>query len=251
MSVNHYDAENDELTRIAGSTRPVDVMVGATASAAGSSGKVPTPLAGDQDKVLQGNGAWGKKLQVDIVTEGGQTGYINSSNEFVPFKSQADVSAAAAAARVGNATAADVLAGKTFTNASGSGLTGELDICSAFIDQIWSATLISGSGGAANANPEFPKTISIDVIQDAKYILFGALIKRVNTDLYYFKSAGNLTVAIQDTSILKRTTFTHTGFIDIMYFIGLKNESTSITISEALPPAAITNTYLGYDFIKL
>lgn len=66
MSVNHYDAENDELTRIAGSTRPVDTMVGATASAAGSSGKVPTPLAGDQDKVLHGDGQWRDVLHEDL-----------------------------------------------------------------------------------------------------------------------------------------------------------------------------------------
>lgn len=58
MSSNYYDAENDTLTRIAGSTRPVDVMVGASSSAAGSSGKVPAPSAGDQDKVLHGDGSW-------------------------------------------------------------------------------------------------------------------------------------------------------------------------------------------------
>lgn len=35
------------------------VMEGATASADGTSGLVPKPLAGDQDKVLKGNGTWG------------------------------------------------------------------------------------------------------------------------------------------------------------------------------------------------
>ena len=37
----------------------IDVMQGATASADGASGLVPQPLAGDQDKVLKGDGTWG------------------------------------------------------------------------------------------------------------------------------------------------------------------------------------------------
>lgn len=37
----------------------IDVMQGATASADGASGLVPKPLAGDQDKVLKGDGTWG------------------------------------------------------------------------------------------------------------------------------------------------------------------------------------------------
>lgn len=37
----------------------VDVMQGATASTDGASGLVPKPEAGDQDKVLKGNGTWG------------------------------------------------------------------------------------------------------------------------------------------------------------------------------------------------
>lgn len=36
----------------------VDVMTGATAGAAGTSGTVPAPAAGDQDKVLSGAGTW-------------------------------------------------------------------------------------------------------------------------------------------------------------------------------------------------
>ena len=78
-------------------------------------------------KVYQDDGTFGKKLQVDIVSENGEYGYIGANDTFIPFKSQADVSAAASAARVGNATAADVRKGKTFTNNSASGLTGTLD----------------------------------------------------------------------------------------------------------------------------
>lgn len=91
------------------------VMIGATSSTNGKSGLTPIPSAGSEDKVLQGNGKWGHKLQIDVVEQNGVYGYINSSDVFVPFKSQADIDAAVTAARVGTATAADVLAGKTFT----------------------------------------------------------------------------------------------------------------------------------------
>lgn len=101
-------------------------MTGATSSDAGAGGLVPQPLAGDEDKVLQGNGTFGKKLQMDVVVQNNQYGYINGSNQFVPFKSQADIDAAVSAAMVGTATAADVLSGKTFTNSSNSGVSGSM-----------------------------------------------------------------------------------------------------------------------------
>ena len=56
----------------------------------------------------------------------GSYGYYNADDEFVAFKSQADIDAAVAAARVGDATAANVLAGKTFTNSSASGIPGTM-----------------------------------------------------------------------------------------------------------------------------
>ena len=102
-------------------------MTGATSSANGVGGLTPTPQAGDETKVLQGNGAWGKKLQIDIVESNGQYGYINGNNEFVPFKSQADIDAAVSAAMVGTATAAQVVKGYTFTNSSASGVTGTFE----------------------------------------------------------------------------------------------------------------------------
>lgn len=37
----------------------VPTLVGATASVAGTTGKIPAPAAGDQGKVLYGNGTWG------------------------------------------------------------------------------------------------------------------------------------------------------------------------------------------------
>ncbi|ADL35993.1 hypothetical protein bpr_II053 (plasmid) [Butyrivibrio proteoclasticus B316] len=56
----------------------------------------------------------------------GKYGYYDSTNTFVDFKSQADIDSAVSAAKIGTATAEDVLAGKTFTNASGSGITGTM-----------------------------------------------------------------------------------------------------------------------------
>lgn len=103
-----------------------ETMEGATASTDGAEGLVPQALAGDQDKVLQGNGTWGKKLQIDVVIQNNQYGYIGANNTFIPFKSQADIDAAVSAAMVGNATAADVLSGKTFTNSSNSGVSGSM-----------------------------------------------------------------------------------------------------------------------------
>ena len=40
-------------------SKPILPMTGATSSAAGSSGLVPAPASGDQNKVLKGDGAWG------------------------------------------------------------------------------------------------------------------------------------------------------------------------------------------------
>jgi hypothetical protein len=99
---------------------------GATASADGTGGTVPQPHAGDEDKVLQGNGTFGKKLQIDVVIQNNTYGYIGANNTFIPFKSQADIDAAVSAAKVGTAVAADVLAGKTFTNSTTSGGTGTM-----------------------------------------------------------------------------------------------------------------------------
>ena len=70
----------------------LDAFTGATDQTDGGQGTVPAPLAGYQDKVLQGNGSWGKKLQFDVVIQNGKYGYINSNNEFVSFMSQADLS---------------------------------------------------------------------------------------------------------------------------------------------------------------
>ena len=44
-------------------------MTGATAEAAGTSGFVPVPAAGDEDKVLKGDGTWGEVDLGGIVTE--------------------------------------------------------------------------------------------------------------------------------------------------------------------------------------
>ena len=62
-----------------------------------------------------------------LYIQNGVYGYKQTDGTFVPFKSQADIDAAvAAAAPVGNATAADVLSGKTFSNSSDKGITGSM-----------------------------------------------------------------------------------------------------------------------------
>jgi len=62
-----------------------------------------------------------------LYIQNGTYGYKNSNDEFVAFKSQADIDAAvAAAAAVGTATAADVLAGKTFSNSSAKDIAGTM-----------------------------------------------------------------------------------------------------------------------------
>lgn len=43
-----------------------ETMTGATSSANGSTGAVPAPTAGDQDKVLKGNGTWGAVTNANI-----------------------------------------------------------------------------------------------------------------------------------------------------------------------------------------
>ena len=68
----------------------------------------------------------GKKLPFDLGIVEGNYGYYNGSNQFVSFKSQADIDAAVAAAKVGDAVAANVLSGKTFTNTITSGITGSM-----------------------------------------------------------------------------------------------------------------------------
>ncbi len=144
------DATTGDLVSIAGSGGSSSPMTGATANADGTAGTVPQPLAGDQDKVLQGDGTWGHKLVIDIVENNGVYGYMNG-NTFVPFKSQADIDAAVTAARVGNATAADVKSDKTFTNASGSGLVGT------FASQ--EKTVTAGTS-AASVTPDSGKWLS-------------------------------------------------------------------------------------------
>lgn len=104
----------------------VSDLKGATSYSDGDHGLAPTPLQGDEHKTLRGDGAWGPKLEADIVVQDGITGYININQEFIPFKSQADIDAAVTAAMVGDAVAADVLVGKTFTNESESGLVGSM-----------------------------------------------------------------------------------------------------------------------------
>lgn len=66
-------------------------FVGATETTDGHKGMVPEPKAGEQHKVLRGDGSWGPKLEVDVVKQGNLYGYINSTGDFVAFQSQEDI----------------------------------------------------------------------------------------------------------------------------------------------------------------
>lgn len=55
-SGNIYDAASSQLISYSGAPGP---FVGATASTPGSAGVVPAPSAGDNNKVLRGDGTWG------------------------------------------------------------------------------------------------------------------------------------------------------------------------------------------------
>ena len=58
----------------------VDVMTGATAGAAGASGTVPAPAAGDQDKVLSGAGTWVAQSSGTTYTAGN---HIDITNDVI------------------------------------------------------------------------------------------------------------------------------------------------------------------------
>ena len=121
--------DQDKFLKANGTWAPVpnpSVVKGAQENYDGEEGLIPQPKAGDQDRVLQGSGSWGHKLQVDIIEQNGVYGYLNAEQEFVAFKSQSDIDAAVQTARQGNATAADVVEGRTFTNKNGSNLVGTM-----------------------------------------------------------------------------------------------------------------------------
>lgn len=54
---------------VAKSVARVDIMKGATATTNGTAGLVPMPVAGDQNKVLRGDGTWGTGFDVSVVKE--------------------------------------------------------------------------------------------------------------------------------------------------------------------------------------
>lgn len=70
-----YIKNKPELSAVATSGNYADLqnkpvaMTGATAEAAGTSGFVPAPAAGDENKVLKGDGTWGEVDLEGIVTE--------------------------------------------------------------------------------------------------------------------------------------------------------------------------------------
>lgn len=65
-------------------------------------------------------------LPFDFGIEEGVYGYYQTDGTFVPFKTQADIDRAVAAAKVGTAVSGDVLTGKTFTNSTTSGVNGSM-----------------------------------------------------------------------------------------------------------------------------
>ena len=69
----------------------INDFVGATSTDDGHAGMVPKPYAGEEHKVLRGDGDWGPKLEMDIIQQGDLYGYINNLGDFVAFQSQQDV----------------------------------------------------------------------------------------------------------------------------------------------------------------
>lgn len=97
-------------------------MKGASADKKGVHGLVPEPLAGDEDKVLSGDGNWKHKLETDIIKVDGKIGYV-SNNKFIPFFTYED---AINECLIGNAEPDNVLTGKSFTNHTARGLAGTM-----------------------------------------------------------------------------------------------------------------------------
>lgn len=67
-----------------------------------------------------------EKVPFTFGVENSQYGYYDANGNFVDFKSQADIDSAVSSAKVGDAVGADVLAGKTFTNSTTSGVNGTM-----------------------------------------------------------------------------------------------------------------------------
>lgn len=72
-SAGTFTANSATNTTIALTDTTYNAMTGATSSTAGASGLVPAPAAGDQDKVLKGDGTWGDAAATSIVA------YINGA----------------------------------------------------------------------------------------------------------------------------------------------------------------------------
>ena len=84
MSVNIYDSTTQTLTRVDKDAN----FTGATSSAAGTSGSVPAPAAGDQGKFLKGDGSWdtptdtkydGSTLKTKVAQSGSAQSSVASS----------------------------------------------------------------------------------------------------------------------------------------------------------------------------
>lgn len=63
-----YDASAGKWVNKTSEEIQVEVMTGATADAAGTSGLVPAPVAGEQDKYLRGDGVWAAPLSDEQLT---------------------------------------------------------------------------------------------------------------------------------------------------------------------------------------
>lgn len=63
-----YDASTKKWVNKTPEEIQIEVMTGATADAAGASGLVPAPAAGEQDKYLRGDGMWAAPLSDEQLT---------------------------------------------------------------------------------------------------------------------------------------------------------------------------------------
>lgn len=127
FSIKVYNGANTLINTITIPKTEINVMTGASASSAGTSGLVPTPQAGEQDKFLRGDGTFAKAGAVDSVN--GQTGDVNivtiAPGFIQPYggSSVPDGWLACNGAAVSRTTYADLFAAIGTTYGSGDGST--------------------------------------------------------------------------------------------------------------------------------
>lgn len=109
-----YDSNSSKWVNVSGSGLQPGDMTGATAGAAGTHGLVPAPAAGDQNKVLNGDGTW-----KDLPAMTGATAGTAGTAGLVPAPSSGDQDKVLK----GDGTWGDMEDGHTIINSSGTSMT--------------------------------------------------------------------------------------------------------------------------------